>query len=356
MLAGRGRETAIKRRARRKIWSREQRRIRAGGKPKPSLRRVGKLVWMRVKAPSYLCVGNLTYRTATVQFLGDLRAQTRREGVGLIIDLSGVTTIRPTGAVMLLAEIERAVAGQDSASLQIIRSNDAVIDAVMCHLGIYITDEGPTPEAEREDVRHWRVASGVASEGEKGGSLFGDYEGRLADGLTGDLYNGIVEAMTNTVHHAYAGVAGEELRKYVGKRWWALSQERDGELTIAICDLGIGIPRSLPRSATFSSELVRAAWKRLGLDKSDANAIKVAIELGRTSTGQDGRGRGLSEIVEAANLSEEGSVLISSNRGTFVLFEGKRYARDHSHSIRGTLIHWTVRISETDAENGEKSD
>jgi len=311
---------------------------------------------MRVKAPPHLCAGSIDHRAATVQFLGELRAQTRRDGVGLIIDLSGVEKIKPTGAVMLLAEVDRALSGQDPETLKIVRSRNAVVDAVMRHLGIYLTDEGPTPEADREDVRHWRVATGVASEGEKGGSLFGDYEGRLADGLTGDLYNGIVEAMTNTVHHAYAGPAGDHLKRFIGKRWWALSQERNGELTIAICDLGIGIPRSLPRSATFSSDVVRAVWKKLGLDRSDVNAIKVAIELGRTSTGQNGRGRGLSEIVEAANLSEQGSVLISSNKGAFVLFQGKRYARDHSNSIRGTLIHWTVRISERDAADGDKSD
>jgi len=218
----------------------------------------------------------------------------------------------------------------------------------MCQIGVY-TQEHEMPEASRDDVRHWRSATGVASEGEKGGSILQAYEGRIADKLTSDLYNGIVEAMTNTVHHAYQGQHGEELKKFIGRRWWALSQERDGELTVAICDLGIGIPASLPRSATFESATVRALWTKLGLDRSDASAIKVAIELGRTSTGQVGRGRGLSEIVDAANLSEEGRVLISSNKGVFVSTDGTSYANNHSHSIRGTLIHWAVRIAGDEA-------
>jgi hypothetical protein len=192
-------------------------------------------------------------------------------------------------------------------------------------------------------------ASGVATEGEKGGSILEAYQGRLAENLTSDLYAGIVEAMTNTIHHAYAGQIGKELGRFIGRRWWALSQERDGELTVAICDLGIGIPRSLPRSASFSNSTVRAVWKALGLDSSDASAIKVALELGRTSTGQRGRGRGLSEIVEAADLSDGGRVLISSNKGVFVSVDGDSYARNHSHSIHGTLIHWTVRISDRES-------
>ncbi|MDB5684865.1 MAG: hypothetical protein JWM75_2563 [Sphingomonas bacterium] len=236
-------------------------------------------------------------RGPTVDFLAELRSFTRRAGVGIVIDLSQVNKVHPSGAVLLLAEMDRAALGQSGSTLQIARCRDPIVDAVMCQIGIYVTDEGPTVEAEREDVKHWRYATGVASEGTKGGTILHGYEGRLAEGLTSDLYAGIVEAMTNTVHHAYAGPPGLELRRFIGKRWWALSQERDGELTIAICDLGIGIPRSLPRSATFPQPLVRAAWQAMGLDRSDANAIKVALELGRTSTGQKGRGRGLSEIM-----------------------------------------------------------
>ena len=255
--------------------------------------------------------------------------------------------------MLLLAEIDRAALGQLSQTLRIVRCTDPVIHAVLCQIGVYVTGEGPTQEAEREDVRHWRYATGVASEGEKGGTFLEAYEGRLANGLTNDLYAGIVEAMTNTVHHAYADPAGAELRRFIGRRWWALSQERDGDLTIAFCDLGIGIPRSLPRSSTFARPMVQAMWKKLGLDRSDANAIRVAVELGRTSTGQEGRGRGLSEIVEAANLSSEGRVLISSNRGVFVSVGGKAQAHDHSHSIRGTLIHWTVRFADGGDSDGE---
>jgi hypothetical protein len=222
----------------------------------------------------------------------------------------------------------------------------------MCQVGIYTTDEGHLPEADREDVKHWRFATGVASEGVKGGTMLAGYEGRLAEGLTSDLYAGIVEAMTNTVHHAYPDEGGRDLRRFIGKRWWAISQERDGELSISICDLGIGIPRSLPRSATFTSATVRAAWKALGLDSSDASAIRVAVELGRTSTGQKGRGRGLAEIVAAANLSAEGRVLISSNKGVFTSFDGKTHAYNHAQSIRGTLIHWTVRIADQGQSDG----
>jgi hypothetical protein len=245
---------------------------------------------------------------------------------------------------MLLAEMSRMAFGQPASTYRILHAKDPVVHAVMCQVGVYDASS-PVPEKDREDVRHWNSATGVLSEGEKGGSILQAYEGRMADKLTGDLYAGIVEAMTNTVHHAYRSPAGEKLKKFIGRRWWALSQERNGELTVTICDLGIGIPRSLPRSSTFENAAVRAVWIALGLDRSDASAIKVAIELGRTRTGQAGRGRGLSEIVDAANLSKDGRVLISSNKGVFVSTDSAVKAHNHSHSIRGTLIHWVVRLS-----------
>lgn len=291
-----------------------------------------------------LDIFNAKVRGPTVRFFEGLRTNSRRFGVGLKIDLRAVRIIKPTGAVMLMAEVDRVSHGQSAATYQLFRPADPVVHAVMCQIGVFST-KADIPEAKRDDVRHWRSATGVLSEGEKGGSMLQAYKGRLADNLTSDLYAGIVEAMTNTVHHAYPDGEGEKLRKFIGKRWWALSQERDNELTVAICDLGIGIPRSLPKSATFKSATVRAIWTKLGLDKSDASAIEVALELGRTSTGQAGRGRGLSEIVEAANLSEGGRVLISSNKGVFVSTGGKAKGHNHSHSIRGTLIHWTVGIS-----------
>jgi len=346
-----GARSAVRRRMARRIWSAEQRRIRRGGKPNPALARLGVLIWVPVKAPPVIDMHASQDRGPTAKFLANLRAQTRRDGIGMIVDLSGVTVLRPLGAVLLLAELDRAYAGQPASSIRLVQCRDPVIHAVMCQVGIYVTDEGPLAESDREDVKHWRFATGVATEGVKGGTILEGYEGRLAEGLTSDLYAGIVEAMTNTVHHAYPDLGGSELRRFIGKRWWAISQERDGQLSIAICDLGIGIPRSLPRSASFSSGAVRAVWRGLGLDASDVSAIKVAVELGRTSTGKKGRGRGLSEIVAAANLSTEGRVLISSNKGVFTSFDGQTHAYNHSHSVRGTLIYWTVRIADQEASD-----
>jgi hypothetical protein len=264
----------------------------------------------------------------------------------VVIDFSDVETIYPAGAVLLLAEVDRARSAQGSL-LQARRCRTRLSDEVLQQIGVYnrvgiVCDEEPSSES----VIHWRAASGVLAEGSAGGTILSNYEGRLAEPLTRGLYDGMVEAMTNTVHHAYADEVpgGAALRKNIGRRWWVLSEERDGMLAVVIADLGVGIPRSLPRSKTYTSETVREFWRNAGLDKTDGSAIAIAVRLGRTRTLAKERGRGLADIVQAVNLSDQGSVLICSNRGNFYAKEGSERVNNSQDSVSGTLVHWRVPL------------
>lgn len=347
--------SAQRKRFLRRCWSAEKARVKRGGRFCLKRARPGQTMRMRIQAPAYLDIMNPTRRTDTVAFLEAIRRCSRQARVEIVLDFSGVRQFYPTGAVLLVAEVHRSLDdGQRQYRVQATRPRSSREDQVLKQIGIYDLLQIPCPEsADDETVRHWRQATGVLSEGEKGGSILESYQGQLPDGITKGLYAGIAEAMTNTVHHAYLGEEGEKLRFGIGKRWWMLSQEKDDLLTVVICDLGIGIPRSLPRSSTFSAESVSELWRSLGLDRTDANAIKVALQLGRTRTGVEGRGKGLAEIVDAVNLSERGSVFISSNRGVFTSQGGDVMATNSSRSIHGTLIHWQVPIAGGEAGVGE---
>lgn len=345
----RGGSSAIKKRIRRELWSRERRRVKRGGKPRSAKRHNGKIVVIRLAAPPEISLANREAREGTIRFLSSLRDRSRTPGVRLILDFSGVEKMTPAGSVLLTAEIDRALAG-DISTVQAKVARHPIIHQVLEQIGIYQRfavkcDTVPVDE----NVIHWRPASGVLSDGQTSGTLLDNYDGRLAEGIRKGLYAGIVEAMTNTVHHAYDGDEGQRLKQSIGRRWWMLSQEKDGQLTVAICDLGIGIPRSLPRSSSFPHKAVRDLWAALGLDNSDASAIKVAIEMGKTRTKLKGRGKGLSDIVDAVNLSPEGSVYLASNRGVFTCHKGTTKAQNHSNSIRGTLVHWVVPVAPSDS-------
>jgi hypothetical protein len=305
---------------------------------------------IRLKAPQKLDMISVAGRHATVEFLRQIRMHTQHQDRQVVLDFTEMQSIYPTGAVMLIAEIDKALASRRTL-LQARRCQTALVDQVLQQIGVYGRLRVPCDqEPSHESVIHWREASGVLAEGSAGGTILESYEGRLAEGLTRGLYDGIVEAMTNTVHHAYADEVkgGAELRKNIGKRWWVLSEERDGMINVVIADVGVGIPRSLPKSKTYDSKTVREFWRNAGLDNSDGSAISVAVRLGRTRTEMKERGRGLADIVEAVNLSDEGSVLICSNRGNFFAKKGSESVHTSDDSINGTLVHWRVPIRATD--------
>jgi hypothetical protein len=279
------------------------------------------------------------------RFLTQLRDVAENPLARIIIDFSETKSVASSGAVFLIGEIDRAIAAR-AATIQARRSKTPLVEEVFQQIGIYaklgiVCDIAPSSES----VIHWQVASGTLAEGEKSGSILESYEGRLPDGLTKGLYDGLVEAMTNTVHHAYPDdQEGKRRRRNLGKRWWMLSQERDGILTIVFCDLGIGIPRSLPKSKTYEASTLREFWRNTGLDRSDASAISVAIQIGKSRTGLKQRGYGLAEIVSGANGRPEGGVLITSNKGIFFANDDEENVYNDRHSVNGTLIQWTTPI------------
>lgn len=308
---------------------------------------------VRLASPQVLDLGG-EYRDQTLQFLREIRSHASRPGIGLVLNFGPLQKIYTPAAAMTLAEIERArrLAVAPNALVGM-RANNGVMDQVLKQIGVYerLGIECDT-ETSDDSVRYWRMATGVVSDGRSGGSILENYEGRLTEVLTKGLYEGVVEAMTNTVQHAYYGPEGAALSRLIGRRWWLLSQEKDGVLTLAFCDLGIGIPKSLPISKSFEKGFVSAFWKKLGIGAGDGNAIKVAVAIGESRTRARGRGNGLSEIVKAAHLSENGIVYIVSNNGVFTSGDGKSYARNHQRGILGTLVYWRVAIA-SEAEKGE---
>ncbi|MFH4324940.1 hypothetical protein WAJ71_20585, partial [Acinetobacter baumannii] len=86
------------------------------------------------------------------------------------------------------------------------------------------------------------------------------------------------------------------------KKWWLFTKEVDGILTVCICDLGVGIPRSLKENSPHVNpgwfENMRNYVKELRKKYNEDSAlIKAAIEIGKTRTNLPNRGKGLSQII-----------------------------------------------------------
>ncbi|MET1110189.1 MAG: hypothetical protein ABWX67_01535 [Allosphingosinicella sp.] len=147
------------------------------------------------------------------------------------------------------------------------------------------------------------------------------------------------EAMFNAIDHAYAD-ASEYPR--MTNRWWLggfISAERQ-EMMLILLDQGIGIPRSL--TAKWG-ERVRSLLKSGSVNPTDGQMIKAATELFRTSTGEDGRGRGFRDMKRFVDESADGELRVLSNCGVYHYMKSGEHVSDHDRSIGGTLLEWRVR-------------
>ncbi|WP_174275555.1 hypothetical protein [uncultured Sphingomonas sp.] len=198
-----------------------------------------------------------------------------------------------------------------------------------------------------ESVRHWRYATGTRVD-EKPGDVLEAHEGRVAPALMQSMQVGLAEALINSGHHAYQADRQDGCAPFREKRWWMFTHERDGLLTVTVCDLGIGIPRSLP--LTWD----RAILKRVGAIftgvEPQVAAIQMALVLGQSSTGQTHRGRGLPQIWNATQASSAGGVGISSGKA-YVGFDsatGVAHDMQFKTDIQGTMISWTFQVEAAD--------
>lgn len=154
------------------------------------------------------------------------------------------------------------------------------------------------------------------------------------------LQKSLTEAMTNSINHAYPDnyIANSPLKK---RLWWMSASLNVNRrvLTIMFYDEGIGIPNSLPRTYP---EFVKSLG---GLINDDAQLIRAATKVRRTSTGQKTRGKGLKDIKDYITSSHDGMLKIFSYRGEYkYLSDGKETVINRDLALNGTLIQWKVAL------------
>lgn len=193
------------------------------------------------------------------------------------------------------------------------------------------------------DVVHWRSANGSKAEGAKYDDVMGHYDGQITEKLLKGFYTGLTEAMTNTVNHAYIAPRNDTLNvKETEEGWWMFSQNKDERLDLLICDLGIGIPRSLPKQRPNIMQQLLAFGRKT---TNDHEYIKAAIEDSRSRTQQSHRGKGLGQIVDTVKSIPKSSLIIYSNKGCYSLEGSEPEFKDYGDSIFGTIISWSIQLT-----------
>lgn len=297
-------------------------------------------------APSYFCLVAARHNesAAAAEFLAFLRTLRTYRGSALCIDLSKVNRLIVNATLLFKAEVSHAL--HRGVKITALPPKKPRSLQVLTQTGLTrLLNLRDCDQVDREDTVHWRHASGTWSLAQPS---------RLAALLdpgvnpdTSTLYRGMIESVANCIEHAYK--EHPERRKFAHDQegWWGFQQVRDGRISTCICDLGIGISRALPIRLTSEPDLYRTLLAIFRHVKGeDVKSILAAIEYGRSSTGDQQRGKGLRDAHRVIDDAGEGDLHIFSNGGLYYYRRERGKANPTSGtrrlqgSIAGTIYYW----------------
>lgn len=304
----------------------------------------------RVKfyCPKYINYYNSSDFEKTNKFIDDLRDCVMK-GNRAYIDFSNTEKISAAAMLSFLAEVDiltkKSFYGVRAIGFS--HPKNKKIESILSQVGFYDLLKKTKRESEvYDDVTFWKYTSGSCSEPLLAKSMIIDIKKELEKNSSRKLYRGFIEAMSNSVEHAY--VDCDKCTESDGTaKWWTFAGIYDKKLIVVICDKGIGIPGTLPK--TQGTNVLVSLFRTLGVSLAnvkDSMYIKTSTILRETRTGQVNRGKGLHDIKSVIDAVGDGYMGIFSNKGRYVYNGNTKKVSDvltdHKSSVNGTIIEWAI--------------
>jgi len=334
---------------------REKKRLEKKRNKQSHTRRKGANPSFILKSPEiFELIGSIN-RKLLLEFIEKLRNKVLIQKRRVRIDFSNAKRMVVCGTLLFFSEFHRIERELGSLNLvSCIPPKDETAAQVLQHLGILKMLKNSCPVIpKRSDVINWKIASGELTDATKVGQIL-EAESRLPQTKAKKLYRGVSEAMTNVSQHAYMDLRNDGAEIIGDKGWWMFCREEDNHISIAFCDLGVGIPITLPKTMEENNEenLFKLILYKLFPDKkkySDGELIRAAIEVKRSRTQKRHRGKGLLDMIKAIETTQGGRLVILSNKGGYLYnlnnSKPSEDVKNYKDSIFGTLILWSLPIS-----------
>lgn len=305
-----------------------------------------------IMAPSIIDYYKKGNHNTTNRFLTELTDCCKTHGRKVFIDFKNTEKITAAAMLSFLAQVDVLIQTNKTNTSKPISFNhpqNEKIESILKQVGLYELVGKPIRDTKSyDDVTYWNYCSDSCSQPMIAKPMLENIANRLknADGTASKkLYRGFVEAMSNSVEHAYKG-SGTNCTNSDTDKWWTFAGIRDNKLAVVICDKGVGIPATLPKTQGVNALSKWFLDRGYHLHKlSDSKYIKAATELTKTSTGQKHRGKGLSDILSVINSIGKGSLLIYSNKGELRYRCSGQSIQDYKYSVGGTIIEWTIPLN-----------
>lgn len=315
-----------------------------------------------IVAPSVICLYKISSHANTTNFLHQIRHHCGGSSRKVNICFRNTIMITAAAGILLRAELERLVLILGSNMFHIYlpetrRENfgnkNYRVEQILGQIGILDLFDMPIRDLQPKlaNVECWRVETGDLADSDILGSMINAVRNRLPTETIPLLYKGGIEALSNSVDHAYDhGCREDGIHKITEpKKWWMFTSIMNGKLIVLVCDLGVGIPNTI--KFTQSQNVLTKLLQKCGFPSgapADAGWIKTATLVKETRTGLGYRGKGGSDLRQIVFNNPNTELMIFSNKGFYKLVnapnKNPEILTDHQNSIFGTIVQWEIKL------------
>ena len=300
--------------------------------------------YIKIQAPLKLGFDNFKTREIFINWIKKLRSITIKNGKKVIIDFTNSKNAEPLGFLLLMANIENIINIKGKKTLRGIKPIDDVTQQLFKQINLAKWLNIKIEKSiTSKNVKFWHYIDGTEIEASEAGKLIVKIaeKSNINNELVEDLYNGVTEAMTNTIMHAYDDKI-YKCKINENNKWYMFTTTMNDQLTVVMCDIGIGIPGSLKiKHENFFHKFIS-----LFATGKEGQLIQRAISEQLSKSEKPHRGYGMAEMKKFINTAGAGTVSIMSSKGIYQYFGERDEEKcfDLEIPIQGTMVGWTVPI------------
>lgn len=305
-----------------------------------------KLKKMVVDFPASISLYKQNSRRALLMSIEHMRTALTK-GKRAHLNLSRITSLSPCGTIKLVSEIHSLLENSNAritCNLPRGRTEREMLE----HLGVvkWLGQRKIGHLNNQKKVKDWMFFQG----NKLNDISFSDLKPRINEvlkntPLTDDLIGSVKEAIINVIDHAYQ-TSSDMTTAPVQTPWYIFVQVRRDSIRMAVCDLGLGIPKSMRTTHTKYLQFLFSTSDHFGLS-TQHKLISAALEYGKSRTKEENRGKGFTMMKETVQNSKDGFLAIYSDQG-FVRMNNIEAieSKDYDSSIDGTIILWEFGIDQ----------
>lgn len=292
-----------------------------------------------------------------VKFLRAISLRVLKQKQKARLNFKNTTQFYVPGAILLFAELDRIISTASfSKPIEIIYPKQIKPREVMAQIGLdTLVGDSLNIASTREDVIYWKAIKGSNQTGDSYGQLVEAVAEKVnrdhaTQVVAKNLWRSVNEAIANTTDHAYKYPRFDGFTGLNETKWWMFTQIRDGQFTVAVCDLGCGYRQTI--AETIPEALIATVKAAFASGNRDALAIETAMQFGRTGTKEHNRGKGSRDVLSLVETHGNGEVTVISNTG-WMRYQFARGTQIDKNSgdlgidFGGTIVWWNLPLKES---------